>query len=254
MRIENARNERLERELAKRMEDRFLVPHEDWTRKIHEMHDLLVVRQGVLIVVPPCVGKTASIGVLRDALSVVDETPHKDVRMNPKSISASQMFGRLDSMTNNWHDGIFIVLWRRHMKVKNYESWIILDGPVDAIWIENLNTVLDDKKLLTLANGDRIQMSNLARLLVEVENLNNASPATVSRAGIVFMSRECLGWKPLVKSWMLQLRQHEKNLQQRRMVEQQDQQEQQKKQELETMPVEFHEMLQDLMIMTFRAL
>ncbi len=254
MRIENARNERLERELAKRMEERFLLPHEDWTRKIHEMHALLVVRHGVMIVGPPCVGKTASIGVLRDALSVVNEMPHKDVRMNPKSISASQMFGRLDSMTNDWHDGIFSALWRKHMKIKNYVSWIILDGPVDAIWIENLNTVLDDNKLLTLANGDRIQMSSLARLLFEVENLNNASPATVSRAGIVFMSRECLGWKPLVKSWMFQLRQHEKNIQQQRMVEQQDQQEQQKQQELETMPDQCHEMLQELLNKIFRIL
>lgn len=253
MRIENARNEKLEHELVKRMQERYLVPHDDWTRKVHEMHALLLVRHGVMIVGPPCVGKTASISVLRDALAAVNEMPHKDVRMNPKSISASQMFGRLDSMTNDWHDGIFSALWRKNMKIKSYVSWIILDGPVDAIWIENLNTVLDDNKLLTLANGDRIQMSNLARLLFEVENLNNASPATVSRAGIVYIARECLGWKPLIKSWILLQMEHERRIHEEKKVEKQNQQDQTKHLELETMQTESHELLQDVLMKTCRA-
>jgi dynein heavy chain len=82
------------------------------------------------------------------------------------------------------------------------KSWIIFDGPVDSLWIENMNTVLDDTMTLCLANGQRIKLRLPMRILFEVQDLAVASPATVSRCGMVYLTYEELGWRPFVKTWL----------------------------------------------------
>ncbi|RHY51106.1 hypothetical protein DYB38_003376 [Aphanomyces astaci] len=180
------------------------VPTPAFTLKIVQLYETLLVRHGIMVVGPAGTGKSEMFRTLQVALTSSKNVPHRQIRMNPKAIRPEEMFGETDKQSGEWLDGVFASMWSKYNdRSRRDMSWIVCDGPVDAIWIENLNTVLDDNKLLTLANGDRIPMTDNCKLMFEVEDLRNASPATVSRAGIIYVSEPDLGIQPLIDSWLL---------------------------------------------------
>ena len=199
-----------------------LQPVEEFILKALQLYDITVLRHGLMMVGPTGGGKTSAMKMLQAAMTSINVKQSKgqlaDFKAiqkvqthicNPKAITMDQLYGAYDKNTGEWADGILCILFRgaaspEDPKFKDDKQWVVFDGPVDALWIESMNTVLDENKKLCLVSGEIIQMSKAMTMMFEVEDLSVASPATVSRCGMIYLEPEsCVPTAARVKSWGL---------------------------------------------------
>ena len=224
-----------------------LIPSQAFKDKIIQLYDTLQVRHGLMIVGPAGGGKTSNYNVLREAISRLadDKTFFKTSTsiINPKAITHGQLYSEQNADTGEWSFGIVPTIineFKRDTSGK-VKYWIIFDGPVDAMWIEDMNSVLDDSKKLCLASSDIILLNDMITIMFEVEDLVVASPATVSRCGMVYMEPSSLGIKPLYICWIKELdlmletlqKNNEANAQQNNQSKKEDKKDKKKKEKVE---------------------
>ena len=173
-------------------------------QKVLQLYEALNQRMGVVIVGPSGSGKSTLLSILRSALEKLKIRVPLHV-MNPKAMPRTQLLGNMDTDTREWTDGVLTAAARMVVKEPtdgSTKSWILCDGDVDPEWVESLNSVLDDNKLLTMPNGERIQFGPNVNFIFETHSLSYASPATVSRVGMIFLSEEDVDPKSAVTSWL----------------------------------------------------
>ncbi|KAK4683210.1 dynein heavy chain [Podospora pseudoanserina] len=190
--------------------ERQLVVNDTWMTKVLQLYQIQGIHHGVMMVGSAGSGKSSAWRLLLDALQQVENVEGVSHVIDSKVMSKEALYGNLDSTTREWTDGLFTSILRKIVDNLRGEDtkrhWIVFDGDVDPEWVENLNSVLDDNKLLTLPNGERLNLPPNVRIMFEVENLKYATLATVSRCGMVWFSEDTVTPNMLVTNYIETLR------------------------------------------------
>jgi dynein heavy chain len=175
--------------------------------KCCSLAEILEVRHSVFIIGKTGTAKSAIWRTLSKSFTDEGKEVIFDI-VDPKAQTTAEMYGDMNPKTKEWKDGNLCVIMRDMSKnngpykKSHFYKWVILDGDIDPMWIESMNTVMDDNKVLTLVSQERIPLTPEMRLVLEISHLRNATPATVSRGGVLFINDLDIGWKPYFESWM----------------------------------------------------
>ncbi|XP_054720541.1 dynein axonemal heavy chain 11-like [Uloborus diversus] len=200
--VPRRKNPVLEKSVREAVTELKLQPEDNFVLKVLQLSDLLEVRHSVFIIGAAGSGKSS---VCKTLLTVHRQRGEKPLAfdLNPKAVTNDELFGTINPATREWKDGLLSSLIRDLVNASTEgPRWMILDGDIDPMWIESLNSVMDDNRVLTLASRERISLTSHMRLIFEVSTLERATPATVSRGGVLYLDSADVGWNPFVVSWI----------------------------------------------------
>ncbi|KAF9220433.1 hypothetical protein BS17DRAFT_769367 [Gyrodon lividus] len=184
------------KQILKVCAEHHLVDDERWVAKILQLYQIQKIQHGLMMVGPSRMGKTNAWQVLLAVLERLDGIKGVPYVIDPKAIHKDALYGTLDPTTCKWNDGLFMHILQKIVDDVCGESlkrhWIIFNGDINPEWVENLNSILDDNKLLMLPNGERLNIPLNVHIMFEVEHLHYTTLATVSCCGMIWFSEDVI--------------------------------------------------------------
>lgn len=173
--------------------------------KVMQMFEIMNIRHTTMICGPPASGKSCILEVLKKTIEAYRKVNIIEYIINPKAQTIPRLYGIKNEISGDFEIGILANIFQvanQPLMGKEENRWVLLDGDIDPIWIENMNSVMDDSKCLTLENKDRILMQKFCSLVLESSNIGHASLATISRLGMVYLDVAIINVEHVFLRWL----------------------------------------------------
>ncbi|CAI4034808.1 hypothetical protein SMKI_11G2590 [Saccharomyces mikatae IFO 1815] len=167
----------------------------EFLKKCLQFYYMQQTQQALILVGEAGCGKTATWKTAIDAMAISDGHANIVHVIDTKVLTKETLYGYMLKATLEWRDGLFTSILRKVNDdlagtFKNSRIWIVFDSDLDPEYVEAMNSVLDDNKILTLPNGERLSIPPNLRIVFETNNLDHTTPATITRCGLLWFSTD----------------------------------------------------------------
>eukprot|EP00002_Diphylleia_rotans_P033820 TRINITY_DN7227_c0_g1_i1.p1 TRINITY_DN7227_c0_g1~~TRINITY_DN7227_c0_g1_i1.p1 ORF type:complete len:4130 (+),score=744.89 TRINITY_DN7227_c0_g1_i1:147-12536(+) len=181
--------------------------------QILQLYEMMIINRGVVIIGEPACGKSVCLNILASSLTQLsksglgDQYPmSQEVKVDlvyPGSLEDRDLVGWYNTNSEQWEKGILSKCFQNMSNREGSRSWLVFDGQVDT-WADILLTLLDETKTLHLPNGERLRLPTNANIIMETTDVSKASPALLSRMGVLHVSSGQFHWNPFIQAWLSQ--------------------------------------------------
>ncbi|GFR02732.1 dynein heavy chain 2, axonemal, partial [Trichonephila clavata] len=207
----NAGVSKFSEEIKKTLLKKLLQPETAIVTKINQLFEIKDYDHAIILLGEAGSGKTTSWRTLKETCTDLHEVKPEEYpsikvyTFNPKAFNLSELYGYFNE-NGVWMDGLFSTILKKACNDSRAdERWIVLNGLLDVVWLESIDSLLDSNKVLTAANGERIMLLPEVTLLFETTNLMHCSPNVISHCGIIYHESTTINWNMYLKSWLQNL-------------------------------------------------